>query len=838
MLLSYVAGVLLGTLDQPDLVSWALAAALAAVVVWWRQGAGRRLACIAILVLLAGWGHGLRALQGALAAPLAEFGTRVLAEGRDEILVVEGTLRGDASPTDYGVSLVVDVDQVQWRGERRRTSGGVRISVGGTIGLERLGSWRAGRRIRAPVLLRRPQAYRNPGVPDQTRALALRGVSWLGSVKSGALVEEVARGSLFSEWAAAARARARAAVLVGMEGQPLRAAIVTAVLVGDRAGIPPDITERLQRAGTFHVIAISGGNIAMLTALVFGASTLARVPPRVGALMTTVAIGAYGFVASGSASVTRATVVALIYMTARALDLRAAGFAVLWSAMCLLLLWSPLALFDPGFLLTSGATIGILLSGFLFEDRQEAGRDGSQHPRGLRAWARTTIAATIGAELALLPVVTTVFSRATLAGLLLNLAAIPLMAIAQGCGLVMVATSGLVPAVTLGAGWVAGESVRGLLASAALVDLWPWLSWRMPPPWWLAVVLYYAAWAAVLMLRVGRWRRVWRPVALAVALACAAWIAWAPAWLPARTVGQPPGVTALATSPGTRAAPDNQSLQIVFFDVGQGDAALVRFPTGEAWVIDTGGVPGSTGFDVGGRIVAPALWALGVRRLEVLALSHGHPDHAGGAPSLIDDFAVREVWEGVPVVGDPVLERAAASAARTGSRWRRQHDGVQVHVGEVLVAVRHPEPPDWERRRVRNDDSLVLEVTYRGFRALFTGDIGRAVEERLARDAAGAASRTTVLKVPHHGSGGSSSEPWLRWLAPSLAVVSVGQSNPFGHPAPAMLARYANVGVPVLRTDLAGAVAVVTDGERVTVSTWTQDGWVVLRPAAGGRVGG
>ncbi len=826
-------------------------------MLWWRQGGRARAGLLVTIAVLGGLLNGLHALHGAISPPLAELGERILAEGPHDIVTIEGRLRGDANPTDYGVSLVIDVERVEWRGESVATSGGVRVSVGGTIGLERMDAWRAGRTVRAPVVLRRPQGYRNPGVPDQARALALRGISWLGSVKSGVLVDVVRHGTPISEWAAAARAYARTAVSAGMvppttrEGDPgpakdvgqasvdgeagagderLHAAIVTAVLVGDRAGIPAEVTDRLQRAGTFHVIAISGGNIAILTALVFGVTRLARVPPRAGALITAVGIAGYGLVASGSASVTRATVVAILYLAARVLDLRAGGFAVLWSAMCGLLVWSPLALFDPGFLLTCGATIGILLSGGSPADSPETPHGARPAARRTRAWAWATIRATIAAEIVLLPVAATLFSRTTLAGLVLNLCAIPLMTIAQVSGLVMVVASGVAPSSVGLAGQVAAAAVHGLLASSSLVDRWTWLSWRMPPPPWIAVVAYYVAWAGV-AVTVAAHRRVGAGLALIPALTCTVWVAWAPTFLPARGIPPPPGPGPAEPEASTtglwRGRPS--VLELVFLDVGQGDSALVRFPTGEAWVIDTGGLPGAPGFDVGARIVAPALWSLGVRHLEVLAITHGHPDHAGGAASLIEDFSAREVWEGVPVVSEPALVRAGAAAARKGSRWRQRYAGARDVLDGVTVRVLHPQRPDWQRDRVRNDDSLVFELSYGGFRALFTGDISQAVEDDLMlRSPANSRARptVTVLKVPHHGSGGASSARLLRWLQPSLAVVSVGAGNRFGHPAPATLERYATLGIPVLRTDQAGAVAVVTDGERVTVSRWGPRGWV------------
>jgi competence protein ComEC len=135
----------------------------------------------------------------------------------------------------------------------------------------------------------------------------------------------------------------------------------------------------------------------------------------------------------------------------------------------------------------------------------------------------------------------------------------------------------------------------------------------------------------------------------------------------------------------------------------------------------------------------------------------------------------------------------------------------------------HPPPPDWERQRVRNDDSLVLEIRYGDVSIVLPGDIGRDVEAGLTPVMPPA--RVRVLKVPHHGSATSSSMPFLAALRPQIAIVSCGRANRFGHPSPAVLARYRQVGAAVYRTDLQGAITITTDGRTVNVIPF-------VRPAA------
>jgi competence protein ComEC len=345
-------------------------------------------------------------------------------------------------------------------------------------------------------------------------------------------------------------------------------------------------------------------------------------------------------------------------------------------------------------------------------------------------------------------------------------------------------------------GFIVHLAVRGLLASASLVELAPWVARRVPPPSLLLICAYYASLIAALI-----WRQ--RP---RLSLLCAS-ATGVCGWLMVSTLALPhPRST-------------QSSLRVTFLDVGQGDAAIVQFPNGRTLSIDAGGIAG-TSFDIGGRVVSPTFWALGIRRLDYMSISHSDPDHIGGAASVFRDFSPFEVWEGVPVPRNTPTNELRAIATSARAKWRNLTVDDRFTFGDVDLVVRHPPQPDWERQKVRNDDSEVLELRYRDVSFVFTGDIGREVERDIARAFEPAAIR--ILKVPHHGSGTSSSMEFLRALRPDIAVVSAGRGNPFGHPVATVLARYAAVGTTVFRTDQDGAVMVDTDGVTVHVESFTK----------------
>lgn len=775
---------------------------VALLMVTWASGVGshlcRRDAMVLPLVAFGFAACGFLLAHAALDRALHPSLRRVLEAGDwskpdADAVQLDGRLRTDAVAGASAVGLSLDVQSVKVGGRLYMASGGVLLGVSGDLASLASGEWTAGRRIEVPASVRRATHYLNDGVPDQEVSLARRGIAAVGTVKSAALVDVVEQGHLWDECAAVIRAWTRRAISahVGIWSRT-SAAIVTALLIGDRAGLDKEVERRLQEAGTYHVIAISGGNIALLAGAMAALLTLLRIKHRRAAIAPILTLLAYAFVVGGGASVVRATAMAVVYLAARYGDHRSPPMNALGIAAAVIVCASPLAIFEPGFVLTFGATLAILIG------VRRVGPLLPRHP-ALRA-AALLFAASVCAEIALFPIGAYAFSRVTFAGLILNFAAIPLMAVAQLAGLAtLVAALGSAAAADA-VGFIAHLGADGLVASAKAVDFAPWVTYRIPPPSLTAMAIYYTGLTA--WLTVGSSRR-FRAAAVTITVAAALWILIAPASLVR-----------------SRASHD---LEVTFFDVGQGDSMLVRFPNGRTLLVDAGGVAAAGGFDIGARVVAPALWSTGVRRLTYLALTHGDPDHIGGAPSILRDFAPSEVWYGTPVPPHEATNNLIAQARASSAVWRNLVRGDTMDVGGVLLRVWHPAEPDWERQRVRNDDSIVMELTLNESSIVLTGDIGRETEELIAPMLA--PSRLRIVKVAHHGSATSSSLPFVRAARAATAVISCGRDNRYGHPVPAVVERYQQNGATVFRTDQDGAVTVRTDGHSMDIRTYTGRRW-------------
>ena len=224
------------------------------------------------------------------------------------------------------------------------------------------------------------------------------------------------------------------------------------------------------------------------------------------------------------------------------------------------------------------------------------------------------------------------------------------------------------------------------------------------------------------------------------------------------------------------------------------------------------------------------IWAAGCYRqhsglagsvgLDAVLLTHGDPDHIGGARSVVDNFAPDEVWEGVSVARHVRLQEVLRKARESGAQVERRQAGEEMLTGGARLRVLHPPPPDWERQRVRNDDSVVVELLYGDVAVLLLGDVGAGVERAILPHLTPAPSR--ILKVAHHGSRTSSSRELLDYWRPQIAVISCGRGNTFGHPAPDVLRRLDAIGATIYRTDLDGQVTIETNGHDVQVRTYVQ----------------
>ena len=256
-------------------------------------------------------------------------------------------------------------------------------------------------------------------------------------------------------------------------------------------------------------------------------------------------------------------------------------------------------------------------------------------------------------------------------------------------------------------------------------------------------------------------------------------------------------------------------LRITALDVGQGDSLLVEFPDGRAMLVDGGGMVGS-GIDLGRRVLLPELAARRRRRIDIVVVTHPHPDHFLGFLTALPELEVGEVWEsGLASATDPdgALARLLRTLGDRGAVLRRPAELCRgTHsFGGAEVRVLAP-CPGFDGLASANDNSIVLQLRLGSRSALLVGDAERETEARLVATY-GTSLKADLLKVGHHGSRTSSTPAFLAAVAPEVAIISSGVRNRFGHPARVTLDALASRSIDVRRTDRKGAIVFWTDGK-------------------------
>jgi competence protein ComEC len=678
------------------------------------------------------------------------------AQGRP--MRVVGVVRGDAFERAGRLTFLVDVEEAEVDSRVERGVGRARVEVAGEWPKPRLLD---GHRVAVWATLR--VSRRAEGVRE--------GLAAYGYCKSARLLERRGEaGSSVRRWAAALREEARGVLTRSMLAGTERG-LVRAMVLGDRSEVDDSTAEAFRASGTYHVLALSGAQVALLAGLVVGALRWFRASPWTQAAVTAATIGFYALFVGAEVPVMRAAVMASAVLAGRALELDADPANLLGLAALALLADRPSAAADVGFQLSFGATLGILAL---------AGPLTRGVPR-LPLRVDLAVAASVAAQGALAPILAGWFHRLAPAAVLLNIAAVPLSAAVLLAGLAVLVVAPLGPGPARVAGDVAWMAAHALRRSGDLGALGPWLDVRVAGPTLLAVALHVGG--------LGLLYRGRRRAGLGLLLACH-----------------------LALVEGRLSRPADGRLHLVVIDVGQGDSLLLRSPSGRSLLVDAGGSRNPR-FDPGEKRVAPELWRRGVHRLDALVVTHAHPDHVGGAPFLLRAFRVAELWEGPAPLQDPAWRRVEAGLCERRTARVTVAEGMGLDWDGVRVSVIGPQRPRRPPLRVRNEDSVVLDVAFGEVHLLLTGDVLGEAERSLR------VTRSFVLKVPHHGSRSSSGSALLAAAGARLAIVSAGAHNPFGHPHPEVVERYRRSGALVLRTDSDGTVSVATDGQRVWVRT-------------------
>ncbi|HSQ24806.1 MAG TPA: ComEC/Rec2 family competence protein, partial [Pyrinomonadaceae bacterium] len=798
-----------------------------------------------------------------------------------------GTIDGQPEPAPQSFYLTLKAERIRLRGGEERDAAGTILLLTHVRDQQLAHEYEAlelrhGARLRLLLTLDREDNFRNPGVLPFTEYLEREGYDATGVIKSPLLIERLDDERVFLPLALLYEWREHLQRRIHYLFSPETAGVLDAALLGNHYNISLGAAERFRAGGTFHVLVISGFQIAFIGGLLllvvrwFTKRRILQVTFAATLLWTyTIAVGA-------DASVARSAFMFTVVLLGPLVSRRAHTLNSLGGAATALLVWHPNDLFDPSFQLTFISVLSIVTIALpLISRMQQVGswRPAHETPyppavpgwfRGLsetlfwseREWktemarsniryrlfkttwaislerwrlqkllrfATNAIVISASVQIGMLPMMIIYFHRVSFAALLLNIFVGGLMALlllmAVAATLISMLSGGLAAPLKM-----ITEKIDWLMIHA--VDPFKWLgidSIRMPHyrGWMVGIYVLYFLVLGLLVIGLARWKplRLNEPAK--------------------RTLAQRSLVIATATflllaitivgHPFSGDRPDG-NLHVDFLDVGQGDSALLTMPDGTTLLIDGGGRPNidwqktdeiddSESFErdarsVGERVVSEYLWGRGLDRIDYVLATHADADHIDGLNDVVRNFKVRGAIVARTPVDDPGYRRFAEAMKEMRVAVERIGAGDLMRFGSVSAQVLWPTASGDDNAPSRNNDSVVLRFNYGESFILFTGDVEREAE--LAMLAAGLDLRSDIVKVAHHGSKTSSVEPFIDASEPSKAIISVGRSSIFGHPNKDVVERWRASGAQVMTTGQSGTISVVTDGHKLQLNTYVR----------------
>ncbi|PIQ83721.1 MAG: DNA internalization-related competence protein ComEC/Rec2 [Candidatus Omnitrophica bacterium CG11_big_fil_rev_8_21_14_0_20_63_9] len=777
--LAFICGLLAAAASQHSPVLGVCAGSLAAVVGWALRAQGHRAALVVLLL----WGM-LGALRMVVWQHHPEHALFAHLSDEPRPVQLHGIVVDDPSDPFTSTELGMQTCVVELRHVRRASweplSGRVRVTwqqvtqplaYGDEVLLE--GVWT---RVPPPG---------NIGQFDWRAYLARQRVQGLLRVRpyDAVVVLQRDRGSRWM--AAVVRLRQRWSELLRRHFPERHAGLLRSILLGQRVALDTRLQEAFVETGTIHLLVISGFNVGIIAVLLELLLRLTGLPWRTRLPVIALGVAVYSALTGLQPPVVRAALMAWIVLGASALDRVISWPNTLAAAALAILLIDPVQLFDPSFQLSFGAVASLLAftgpgQGWLMS------RLGWVKPEWLRRYVALSVSATASIWIGLWPVLAWYFFMVSPVSMLANVLLAPLISalVVAGTGLLMAATV-LETVMRWGSGmlgWWLELTITLVFWCHAIPGGHAYVG--RPP---IAVVGGYYALLALSLFR-ARWGWSRGRVAICWAAAAGLW-AWSAVighWL------------------------DDRWLRLEALDVGHGDSILVRTPGGQTLLVDAG-------TEEAGRFrVLPTLRARGITTLDALLLTHTDADHVGGAVPLLQELRVRRLLtNGVP--GRSAIARRVERLARARRIPIAALRAGASLSGDPLVAmsVLHP-PPDLvpDVPAIANDNSIVLKVSMGTVSFLLTGDLEEAGVPVLLESQA--PLRSTVLKVPHHGSRlGEAGERLFQAVSPQLAILSVGRAHHL--PAEETLQALRHVRATVYSTQEQGAIRMRTDGQRISI---------------------
>jgi len=707
--------------------------------------------------------------------------------GNPESVTIRGHLLKDPVERPNRGELIVESSEVTVGSKRIPTRGKILITAYNKLPI----NLQYGDVITATGFLRRPKGQRNPGGFDYRAYLARHHIHALLRVSESndITLTGTRKGNLILRHVVYPARRHMLQTIDKTTFGPGRAVLRT-LIVGDRQWMTPELRDRFARAGIVHLLAVSGLHVGFVLLILTAIAGLLRLPHSSRVVLILLGLLFYALLTEAKDPVIRASIMAGVYLMGTLLERRTNALNTLSVAALVILLIRPQDLFDVGFQLSFAAVVSIVYGYQKLRAQPWVIKWHQRLPRHAVAnHAITLVLVSLCAQIGIIPLAVYYFNRIPLLSVLVNVFAIPIVWLIAALGFTSILFGIVSPWLAAVYGILNHEIIALFIKAVTWIGGLPFSEVSIPTPHLLHILTYF--FFILLLIHMRNTVILKRLVMLVlISLNLIVWKA------------------ALSSDAG--------KLTWIQFDVGQGDAALLRLPRGKHVLIDGG--DRTPFFDNGEQVIASYLWHKGIRKLDAVILSHPHDDHVGGLLYIADRFRIDQVVTGRIDLSSPLYDafREIITDKKIPLRTVTDLDSL-VYPGIMCYLVPPDEGAFTERHNV-NNQSLIVNVLFGKTRLLFMGDGEKEAEQHIL--ASGIPLRCQGLKVGHHGSATSSTAPFLWRARPEHAVISAGEYNRFNHPSPVVLERIRVVGATVYRTDLSGAVILKSDGQTLHPIDW------------------
>ncbi|MHB1394514.1 MAG: DNA internalization-related competence protein ComEC/Rec2 [Clostridia bacterium] len=621
---------------------------------------------------------------------------------------------------------------------------------------------------------------RNPGDFDYRLYYRSKGINKILSADSTSLLRKDSAG-VFAKLLYLSKEKVRNTINEALPAE--EEAILVGIITGDKADIDEDTRDAFMRTGLSHILSVSGLHVGFLMLMLTYALMPFKLEKKLQGLIIFLIITYYVLLIGAPLPSVRALLMLAVLMVGKAVGRDYDLLASVSFAGMLMLVTKPLAVHDPGFMISFGAMYSIALLYLPFHSML----------RCIPSAVRSTAALSLSVWLGLAPVLAYYFNYISVISIIINIIAVPLSLVITIAGFAGVFVGIVSKALAMYIFSVDYYLINLLTYIIKTASELPMAGFHIPSLPIYIYALYYGGIGIWIGFIEAAFFRTYKSQII-IAYLLVAVIALSAYSLPSK------------------------DLRLVFFDVGQGDSCCIITPGKKVVLIDGGGSSqnGDYYYDVGGKITLPALLHQGIWRIDTVIVSHLHDDHMEGLLKVMEVYPIKNLILPKVSAGPENISKNSNALLdlcnRKGIKIYKLGKGDYISLGggvrmDFLL-------PEDEAKSDENENSLVGMLTYGNFRTLLTGDIGKEAETALPAQVI----KSSVLKVPHHGSGRSSSEEFIGGVSPKISVVSVGRNN-FGHPSQETLKRLSDSDSMVFRTDESGAVIVTTDGKSVKVRT-------------------